>query len=118
MTAAMRTSPLSASTSAGSVAVATTPGYSSPGVVMSTPGELYPGVVPTATEPADVEALKGDVRMAAVIAEAVKRRQRTIPTGRPLDVEGTVIQLQPRYIRDAREHARRTRAPHNVARKT
>jgi DNA helicase IV len=87
-------------------------------VVMSTPGELYPGVVATATEPADVEALKGDVRMAAVIAEAVKRRQRTIPTGRPLDVEGTVIQLQPRYIRDAREHARRTRAPHNVARKT
>jgi DNA helicase IV len=87
-------------------------------VVMSTPGELYPGVVATATEPADVVALKGDVRMAAVVAEAVKRRQRTIATGRPLDVEGTTIQLQPRYIRDAREHARRTRAPHNVARKT
>ncbi|MEO8889290.1 MAG: AAA family ATPase, partial [Jatrophihabitantaceae bacterium] len=68
-------------------------------VVMSTPGELYPGVVATAVEPAAVEGLKGDERMAAVIAEAVRRRQRTIATGRPLDVEGTTIQLQPRYIR-------------------
>ncbi len=85
---------------------------------MSTPGELYPGVIATATEDDAVTALKGDLRMADVIGEAVKRRQRTISTGRPLDVEGTVIQLQPRYVRDARESARRTRAPHNVARKT
>ncbi len=87
-------------------------------VVMATPGELYPGVVATATEAAAVIALKGDVRMAAVLAEAVKRRQRTMSTGRRLDVEGTTIQLQPRYVRDARERARRTRAPHNVARVT
>ncbi|MDT4931116.1 MAG: hypothetical protein QOF92_3983 [Pseudonocardiales bacterium] len=87
-------------------------------VVMSTPGELYPGVVATAIDPADVVALKGDLRMVDVIAEAVKRRQRTISSGRPLDVEGTTIQLQPRYVRDAREQARRTRAPHNVARQT
>jgi DNA helicase IV len=87
-------------------------------VVMSTPGELYPGVVATAVEDDQVVALKGDLRMAGVIAEAVRRRQRTIASGRPLDVEGTVIQLLPRHVRDAREHARRTRAPHNVARKS
>ena len=77
-------------------------------VVMATPGELYPGVVATAAEAPDVVALKGDLRMVDVIAEAVERRQRTISSGRPLDVEGTTITLQPRYVRDAREHARRT----------
>jgi DNA helicase IV len=87
-------------------------------VVMVTPGELYPGVLATATEAPDVLALKGDPRMADVIAGAVSRRQRTISTGRPLNVEGTTIQLQPRFVRDAREHARRTGEPHNVARKT
>ena len=87
-------------------------------VVMVTPGELYPGVVATATEPPDVLALKGDPRMADVIAGAVSRRQRTISAGRALNVEGTTIQLQPRFVRDARDHARRTGEPHNVARKT
>jgi DNA helicase IV len=87
-------------------------------VVTATPGELYPGVVATATEADDVVALKGDLRMVDVLAEAVKRRQRTIQSGRPLDVDGTTIRLQPRYVREAREHARRTRAPHNVARRT
>ena len=87
-------------------------------VVMATPGELYPGVFATATDSAPVAALKGDLRMADVIANAVRRRQRTISVGRPLDVDGTKIQLQPRYVREARENARRTRAPHNVARGT
>ena len=87
-------------------------------VVMLTPGELYPGVVATATEPADVLALKGDPRMADVIAGAVSRRQRTIPTGRAMDVDGTTIVLQPRFVRAAREHARRTGEPHNAARRT
>ncbi|MEO6886619.1 MAG: AAA family ATPase [Jatrophihabitantaceae bacterium] len=87
-------------------------------VVMSTPGELYPGVVATRVDAPDVVALKGDLRMAEVIAEAVKRRQRTISSGRPLDVEGTTIFLLPRHVRDAREHARRTRSPHNLARQT
>ncbi|MDT4915032.1 MAG: hypothetical protein QOC66_4160 [Pseudonocardiales bacterium] len=87
-------------------------------VVTATPGELYPGVIATATEPDDVVALKGDLRMVDVLTEAVKRRQRTIQSGRPLDVDGTTIRLQPRHVRDARDHARRTRAPHNVARRT
>ena len=87
-------------------------------VVMSTPGELYPGVVATATEPAAVTAVKGDLRMADVLKRAVERRQRMISSGRPMDVDGTTIRLQPRYVREAREVARRSRSPHNVARKT
>ena len=85
-------------------------------VVMSTPGELYPGVVATAVERPDVAVLKGDLRMARLIGEAVKRRQRVPVKPVPLDVEGTIIALQPNWVREAREHARRTRAPHNLAR--
>jgi DNA helicase IV len=87
-------------------------------VVTATPGELYPGVVATATEPDDVVALKGDLRMVDVLAEAVRRRQRSLQSGRSLDVDGTTVRLQPRHAREARERARRTRAPHNVARRT
>ena len=87
-------------------------------VVMVTPGELFPGVVATATEAPSVLALKGDLRMADVIATAVARRQRLLPAGRRLDVDGVTITLQPKMVRDAREHARRTGEPHNVARRT
>jgi DNA helicase IV len=87
-------------------------------VVMATPGELHRGVVATAAEPDEVAALKGDLRMVDVIARAVRNRQRLIPAGRTLDVEGTAIKLLPHMVREAREKARRTRAPHNVARST
>ncbi len=49
-------------------------------VVMATPGELYPAAYATAIERPQVAILKGDLRMARVIAEAVRRRQRTIPS--------------------------------------
>ena len=87
-------------------------------VVTSTPGELFPGVVATAVEADPVVAIKGDLRMAAVLAEAVRRRQRTIDRSRPLDVNGTRIALRPHDVRRARDRARRTGAPHNVARRT
>jgi DNA helicase IV len=87
-------------------------------VVMATPGELYHGVVATAVEDDAVVALKGDLRMVEVIGEAVKRRQRLLRTGRNLDIEGTVIRLQPQMVREARERARRTRTTHNQARRT
>src|SRR5581483_11957345 len=45
-------------------------------------------------------------------------RQRLLRTGRDLDIEGTVIRLHPRVVDEARERARRTRAPHNEARRT
>ncbi len=87
-------------------------------VVMATPGELYPGVVATADEPADVVALKGDLRMADVLANAVRQRQRLLHKARELDIGGTRIRLQPRTVQDARASARQTRAPHNAARVT
>ncbi|MCW2495338.1 ATP-binding domain-containing protein [Jatrophihabitans sp.] len=87
-------------------------------VVMSTPGQLYPGVVATAVDPGPVAAVKGDLRMAGVLAEAISNKQRTLPATRELVIEGTTIRLLPHHVRDARDRARRTREPHNVARKT
>ncbi|WP_375492433.1 HelD family protein [uncultured Jatrophihabitans sp.] len=87
-------------------------------VVMATPGEMYPGVVATAAEQPAVVAVKGDLRMADVIANAVRQRQRLIHKARTLDIGGTRIRLQPRTVQDARTAARQTRAPHNVARVT
>ena len=87
-------------------------------VLMRTPGELYPGVIAEGDEAPEVAALKGDLRMAAVLNEAVRRRQRTIERSRPLDVDGTVVTLRPVDVRQARDRARRSGKPHNEARVT
>ncbi len=85
-------------------------------VLMATPGELYPGVTTGRQDEPPVGALKGDLRMAAVIAEAVRRRERTLDRTRRLDVDGTVIRLDPAPVRQARDRARRSGLPHNQAR--
>ena len=92
------------------------PSLGETGVVMVTPGELLPGIVATVDDEAAVVALKGDVRMADVIAAAVEQRQR-IPDGpRMLNVEGHQLVLRPHVVAAARAHARRNRRPHNLAR--
>ena len=86
--------------------------------VLATPGQLFPGVDATAWEPAEIAAIKGRTRMADVIHRAVRARQR-IPDGpRRLDVAGTVITLTPEMVSAARDRARASRRPHNVARRT
>ena len=87
-------------------------------VVMATPGQLYPGITATALDPPEVARVKGDPRMVEVLVEAVRHKQRPLPGTRLLDVEGTQIKLLPHHVRDARDRARRTREPHNVARRT
>ena len=86
--------------------------------VLSTPGQLFPGVDATAWEPDEIAALKGDLRMADVIAKAVRARQR-IPDGpRELRVGGTTIVMTSEMVHAARDRARASRRPHNVARRT
>jgi len=85
-------------------------------VVMSTPGALYPGVEGVEGEAPEVAALKGDPRMARVVARAVRDRQR-VPSGvRRLTVDSYTIELRPEVVAGARGRARRTRKPHNAAR--
>lgn len=86
--------------------------------VLATPGQLYPGLDATAWEPAEIAAIKGRPAMADVIHRAVRARQR-IPDGpRRLDVGGTTITLTPEMVSAARDRARASRRPHNLARRT
>ena len=86
--------------------------------VLVTPGRLYPGVDAVAEEDAEVAAVKGDRRMAAVIGRAVRDRQRLLPEPVRLDVGGTSIVLRREDVRTAYERARRSGKPHNQARLT
>ena len=86
--------------------------------VLATPGQLYPGLDATGWEPAAVAAVKGRAAMADVIARAVRARQRVPDGPRHLDVSGTVITLTPEMVVAARDRARASRRPHNVARRT
>ena len=56
-------------------------------VVLLTPGQLYPGLSTSRADPAEVAAIKGDLVMVKVIANAVRQRVR-IPE------EGLSIQMQ------------------------
>ncbi|HEY2506225.1 MAG TPA: ATP-binding domain-containing protein [Streptosporangiaceae bacterium] len=107
-------------------------------VLLSTIGDLFPGVRATASEPAEVAALKGRIGMARVIWAAVRDRQH-VPS-RPVEIAADVarirlvttagregaapgvstdagrLRLTPRAIERARDRARRSRRPHNQAR--
>ncbi|HEX6919840.1 MAG TPA: AAA family ATPase [Actinomycetes bacterium] len=92
------------------------PSLGETGVVMSTPAELMPGVEAVSEPDPRVAALKGDPRMAEVVAAALRDRQR-VPDGvRLLDVDGYVVELAPAVVAAARGRARRSRKPHNVVR--
>jgi DNA helicase IV len=92
------------------------PSLGETGVVLATAGQLYPGIDAQAADPDAAALVKGDLRMAKVLAAAVKARQR-VP-GRPIDlrVEGTRIQLTPADVAAARHRAQLSRKPHNLAR--
>ncbi len=92
------------------------PSLGETGVVMSTVGELYPGVAATGDDRSGVAALKGDRRMADVIAAAVRARQRVPETAKPMNVEGHEVVLRPNVVAAAQARARATRKPHNNAR--
>jgi len=92
------------------------PSLGETGVVMSTLGELYPGVRATAVEGDGAAALKGDLRMAEVLARAVRQRQRVPRSPVRLDVDGRTVQLRPSVVASARDAARDGRSPHNTAR--
>jgi DNA helicase IV len=92
------------------------PSLGETGVVMSTAADLFPGVSAVEEPDAEVVALKGDLRMARVMARAVRARQRVPDAPRKLAVDGAVIELRPEVVAAARGRARRTRKPHNAAR--
>ncbi|HEY6495257.1 MAG TPA: ATP-binding domain-containing protein [Trebonia sp.] len=85
-------------------------------VVLRTLGDLFPGVHATGTrDPAAV--VKGDERMIRVIQQAVRDRQRAPKQDVSVDLDGVTVPLRREAVLRARDRARSTRRPHNVARK-
>ncbi|MFG1678848.1 HelD family protein [Nonomuraea sp. NPDC049269] len=86
-------------------------------VVMSTVGELFPGVRAVAADGPAAAVVKGDLRMAEVVAAAVRERQR-LPAG-DLEVwlDGRLLRVPRAVCVALRERARAVRLPHNMARK-
>ncbi|MDP9868134.1 DNA helicase IV [Streptosporangium brasiliense] len=100
-------------------------------VVLSAVGELYPGVRATATDGPPTAVVKGDLRMAEVIATALRDRQRvpdsglevpvvlrtSVRSGVEVVVERMTLRVDHAACEAARDRARAARRPHNVARK-
>jgi DNA helicase IV len=93
------------------------PSLGETGVVFSTPGRLFPGIDATGTDDVPTATLKGDARMAAVIAAAVRDRQELPP--RTIEIvheDDHRLRLDRGTVARARTRARRSRRPHNSAR--
>ncbi|OHV28447.1 MULTISPECIES: HelD family protein [Pseudofrankia] len=94
------------------------PSLGETGVVFATPGRLFPGVAATTTDPVALGSLKGDERMAAVLAAAVREHQR-LPR-RTIEIvhdDDRTLRLDRDTVARARTRARRSRRPHNGARR-
>lgn len=85
-------------------------------VQLATIAGLKPRLTTTTTEASATAALKGDARMAAVVARAVVDRERPLRHDLELSIDG----LRVRLTRDASvrivQSARRRRGPHNARR--
>ena len=86
-------------------------------VVLATIGQLYPGLDARRTEPVATAAVKGRVEMAQVIATAVRDRQQVPRRSVRLLVEQQEVRLDRDIAHTARTRARRSRKPHNQARR-
>ncbi|AWK10843.1 helicase [Streptomyces spongiicola] len=94
------------------------PSLGETGVLLSTVGELYPGIHATGTDSPAAAAVKGRPEMAAVLAEAVRDRQRVPGKGEPIVIahdDGELV-LDWDTAVEARHRARETGLPHNLAR--
>src|SRR6202044_2859662 len=85
-------------------------------VVLHTLGDLFPGVHATDTrDPAAV--VKGDQRMVRVLQQAVRDREQAPGRDLLVDADRVQVPLRREAVLRARDRARATRRPHNVARK-
>jgi DNA helicase IV len=85
-------------------------------VLLSTIGDLFPGISATILDTPPVAVIKGRINMAKVIAAAVRDRQRVPSEPVRIDAEAGRVSITPRIAAQARERARRSRRPHNLAR--
>src|SRR6266702_2384530 len=85
-------------------------------VLLATVGDLMPAITATGAEPAEVARIKGRPGMAQIVASAVRDRQRVPHEGLEISFEKSRYRLGRQSLSRARERARRSRRPHNLAR--
>ncbi|MGC5030700.1 HelD family protein [Micromonospora sp. DT229] len=93
------------------------PALAETGVLLRTQADLFPGVYARRVEPPTTAAVKGRPVMVEVLTNAVRDRQR-VPD-EPLEIElpqREILVLDPATVQEARERARRSGRPHNLAR--
>ncbi len=86
-------------------------------VLLSTVAQLHPGLHARGVEPAETAAVKGRAEMAKVVAAAVRDRQQVPLAPIELDVEAQPVRLDEQVCLPARTRARRSRKPHNEAKR-
>ncbi|MEV0824814.1 HelD family protein [Nonomuraea rubra] len=86
-------------------------------VVMTTVGEMFPGVRAVAADEPAAAVVKGDARMAGLVAAALELRRR-VPEGElVVELDGLRLRVPHETCLRLRERARAVRLPHNMARK-
>ncbi len=93
------------------------PSLGETGVTLSTVAGLVPEIRVRAAEPPSVARLKGDARMAAVIAKAVRTRQRGLRTDLDVPFGATTLRLPAAETEQVVAAARRRPGPHNARRR-
>ncbi|GFN10149.1 hypothetical protein Smic_87050 [Streptomyces microflavus] len=94
------------------------PALGETGVLLATQAELFPGVHATGTDTPRAAAVKGGAPMAEALALAVRDRQQLPEPGAPLVIphdDGDLV-LDWEIAYEARQAARDTLLPHNLAR--
>lgn len=94
------------------------PALGETGVLLATQAELFPGVHADGTDTGRAAAVKGGEAMAEALALAVRDRQQLPEPGAPLVIahdDGDLV-LDWEIAYEARQAARDTRLPHNLAR--
>ncbi|MEV0617516.1 ATP-binding domain-containing protein [Nonomuraea sp. NPDC050404] len=86
-------------------------------VVMTTVGEMLPGVRARAADGPAAAVVKGDARMAEVVAAALRLRQRVPDGDLVVELDGLPLRVPRETCELLRERARAVRLPHNMARK-
>ncbi|OLT38513.1 helicase [Saccharomonospora sp. CUA-673] len=94
------------------------PSLGETGVLLATVGELFPGLEAVGTDTPETAEVKGRVGMVEVLTQAVRDRQTVPEDVLHIDAEDNdVLELDRATCERAREKARATLKPHNVARR-
>ncbi|MEU9581486.1 HelD family protein [Streptomyces chilikensis] len=92
------------------------PSLGETGVLLATVGELFPGVRATEADGPAASAVKGRAEMAEVLERLVRDHQRLPDPVLAVEHDRQVVMLDEGLVRVARDRARSTGLPHNLAR--